>query len=449
MARSGVGSPPGLTVLPSREAEVLQRVLATPAFARSTLLSKFLLYICDRKFSGRNDEITEYQIGVQALGRSASYNPGEDNIVRNYARILRKRLEEYFASEGRDEPVRIVIPVGHYVPAFEPNIAPDTERSRAAVASDPRAEADVTNAEAPQARKSSHRSQRVLAAATFLTVLCIAASVYLQHRSRSSSVCDIFWRQIFSPNRVTYLVPGDSGLAMMQEITGKEIHLNDYIAGDLDEEFQDFNLAAARGVGKYGFDRVSNFTSKADLSIAAGIGRVAQSFNGQLKVCYSRSMNLESFKGSNAILVGGPRANPWVEMFEPESNFRMYFPMHADGIHLDERTFINKHPRAGEQPAYVNVVRDGAQLSYALLSFLPEPEGGHVILLEGQGMAGTQAAGDFLLNANSMRPILKKAQLADGTIGPFEVLLEARTVGSDSVQSRVVIERFGVAKNSQ
>jgi hypothetical protein len=64
-------------------------------------------------------------------------------------------------------------------------------------------------------------------------------------------------------------------------------------------------------------------------------------------------------------------------------------------------------------------------------------------------MAGTQAAGDFLLDPHQMEPILKKARNADGNIGPFEVLIEARTVGTNAAQPRVVAERFGVTKNSR
>src|ERR1700761_531458 len=85
----------------SPEWQLVQRIVASPAFTRSKLLTNFLLYVCDRKLQGREDEITEHQIGVHAVGRPANYHPGEDNIVRNYARILRKRLEEYFEHEGK------------------------------------------------------------------------------------------------------------------------------------------------------------------------------------------------------------------------------------------------------------------------------------------------------------------------------------------------------------
>ncbi|MDR3737286.1 MAG: hypothetical protein P4L10_17370, partial [Acidobacteriaceae bacterium] len=249
-----------------QEAELVQRVVATPSFVRSALLTSFLLYICDRKFQGRDKEITEYQIGVQALGRPDSYNPGEDNIVRNYARILRKRLEEYFAGSGRDEPMRIVIPRGHYVPIFEPNTPTPSEFS---------GEADLLESQhlelalGPARRTAKaailHAMHRFRIPVALLLAACIAIAIYWAVRTRPARINDVFWKEVFDGTRATYLVPGDSGLAMMQEITGKEVHLSDYIAGDLDKEFHDFNLAAARGGTGYGFDRVSYFTSKADL----------------------------------------------------------------------------------------------------------------------------------------------------------------------------------------
>ncbi len=434
------------------EVELVGRVLATPAFARSPFLTRFLVYICDRKFSGRAEEISEYQIGVRALGRPDSYNPSEDNIVRNYARILRKRLDEYFAGEGRKEPLRVVIPIGHYVPIFEPNLA------TSGMVTEEDGNPPVTTSAliaAPDAQGEKRPRWRGLRLAGIGVSGVLAAAIgvlafHLLHPAAPGSLNDLLWAEIFNRNRITYLVPGDSGLAMMQEITGREVHLSDYIAGDLDEKFHDFNLAAARKGMEYGFDRVANFTSKADLSIATRMAERAQTYGGRLTLCYARYMNMENFKDSNVILVGGPRANPWDELFEPESNFRMVFPVRGDGIHFDPRDFVNKSPRAGEQADYVSQIDDNQSRTYALISFLPEPAGsGNALLIEGQGMAGTQAAGDFLTDQHQMEPVLRQALRPNGSIGPFEVLLEARTVGTNEIQSRVVLERFEVAKASE
>src|SRR5580704_18238885 len=102
--------------------QLAQRVVASKSFAKSALLSKFLLYVCDRTLCGRTDEISEHQIGVHVFVRKPGYNPGEDNIVRNYARQLRQRLDHYFEEEGKSEELRISIPLGKYIPVFSPNL---------------------------------------------------------------------------------------------------------------------------------------------------------------------------------------------------------------------------------------------------------------------------------------------------------------------------------------
>jgi hypothetical protein len=261
---------------------------------------------------------------------------------------------------------------------------------------------------------------------------------------------DVFWREMFDKARASYVVPGDSGLAMLQDITATEIHLNDYISGELEKKFPHFNLGSSGSNGRYGADRFSNYTSTADLSISLGLAARAQASGSPLKVRYAREMRMEDFKDSNVILLGGPHANPWVELFEPQSNFRMEFPMHLEGMHIDERRFVNKHPRAGEQAVYSNQAGSASHITYALVSFLPNAGGaGHVLLLEGENMAGTRAAGDFILDVASVDRILRRARLADGSIGHFEVLLEARTVGANAPKARVAVERFGFARNPE
>ena len=68
---------------------------------------------------GRLDTIREQPIGTRVFGRAPDYNLNEDNIVRVEARELRKRLETYFAGEGRNEPLIVEVPKGGYVPVFK------------------------------------------------------------------------------------------------------------------------------------------------------------------------------------------------------------------------------------------------------------------------------------------------------------------------------------------
>src|SRR5260370_13996631 len=104
--------------------ELVQRVAASAGFRRAARAREFLLYVCARALEHHTDEISEQQIGTHVFGRPADYNSGDDNVVRAQARVLRTKLEQYFAGEeGHAEPIVITIPKGTYVPVFEPRPA--------------------------------------------------------------------------------------------------------------------------------------------------------------------------------------------------------------------------------------------------------------------------------------------------------------------------------------
>jgi adenylate cyclase len=96
----------------------LARVLASPEFQRSPLLRNFLLFVVERTLSGRAHEIKGYNVATQALGKNADFDADKDPIVRILAGRLRRALERYSLLQGRQDPVRIDIPKGAYVPTF-------------------------------------------------------------------------------------------------------------------------------------------------------------------------------------------------------------------------------------------------------------------------------------------------------------------------------------------
>jgi hypothetical protein len=96
----------------------LQAVLASGIFGRAPHLHSFLTYICERYFEGAGDELKEYTIGVEALRRLPGFDPKKDSIVRVEAHRLRKRLAEYYSTQGNDHRIQISIPNGQYVPQF-------------------------------------------------------------------------------------------------------------------------------------------------------------------------------------------------------------------------------------------------------------------------------------------------------------------------------------------
>ena len=93
-------------------------LLASGIFNRAPNLVQILTYICGKYFEGLQEEIKEYNIAVEALGRPADFDQKRDSIVRVEAHRLRKRLREYYENEGASHVFQIEIPAGQYAPKF-------------------------------------------------------------------------------------------------------------------------------------------------------------------------------------------------------------------------------------------------------------------------------------------------------------------------------------------
>lgn len=440
-------APPSGRVSESPEWQLVQRIVASSAFTRSRLLTNFLLYVCDRKLQGREDEITEHQIGVHAVGRPANYHPGEDNIVRNYARILRKRLEEYFEHEGKCETLRIVIPRGQYVPIFEavrrieepaPSLLPS-----AAVAPEDLQTVRAVEIE-PAAGQTLHRRKFLISASMAVAAASFGwFGFHENEKTLPERLFHGFWAQIFNPNRDSFIVTGDDGLVLLERMTGEDISLNNYVNGKATSAFREFVSASPFAKEAFGMGPLPHSTSTADLSIAIALDRLAMAVHVTPMVRNARGMQMSEIKRSNCIFIGGPRSNPWVELFDPNSNFQMkYLPVSSN--HAACESIWNKRPKPGEQEVYMNSPAG----TYTAVSFLPSMDGeGWVLLLDGEIIPGTEAAGDFVTNMKTVAPVLNRARRSDGSIGPFELILETQAVGADAREARIVVERYGTFKD--
>jgi hypothetical protein len=111
-----VTSEPPVSEIEKRES--LEAVLHSASFARSAQLRSLLRYICEREMAGRTDDLTEYQIAVDVLGRKKDVDFADDASVRNRAYELRQRLERYYSTEAQQAAIRIEIPRGGYVPIY-------------------------------------------------------------------------------------------------------------------------------------------------------------------------------------------------------------------------------------------------------------------------------------------------------------------------------------------
>ena len=148
----------------------LQRVLDSKTFARSGRLRTFLEYVVDKEQAGLSHQLKGYTIGIDVFSRSETFDPGGDPLVRVQAGKLRKLLDQYYASEGKNAPMRILIPRGTYVPKYEWKAPIEAERPLTVATS----EEAPTQPVAPPASRPRKR-YRLRSCAIALTVANFAA----------------------------------------------------------------------------------------------------------------------------------------------------------------------------------------------------------------------------------------------------------------------------------
>ncbi|TPL92544.1 tetratricopeptide repeat protein [Mesorhizobium sp. B2-3-12] len=136
--------------------ETLERLLASETFGRSERARKLIRYLVEREQAGEADRLKGFSIAMDVFGKDGDFDPSTDAVVRVQAGRLRDLLQQYFANEGIAEPVRIAIPRGGYVPAYELNAIrlPETAKlaGQTGAAAAPSSQPDVAaNVEAPAA----------------------------------------------------------------------------------------------------------------------------------------------------------------------------------------------------------------------------------------------------------------------------------------------------------
>lgn len=110
------------------ERSELESILSSGIFNRAPNLALLLNYVCVKYFEHGAEQIKEYNIAVEALGRPVEFDPRADSIVRVEAHRLRKRLKQYYEADGASHRVQIDIPAGQYAPRFlvqSPAVAAD------------------------------------------------------------------------------------------------------------------------------------------------------------------------------------------------------------------------------------------------------------------------------------------------------------------------------------
>ncbi len=433
---------------------LVERIVASSSFARSERLSSFLKCVCELTQRNRAEEINEQFIGTAVFGRSPDYDPGVDSIVRSHASRLRHRLQQYFEEEGADEELILTIPKGRYVPVFERRVVPRAEVPLwvpPQEAAEPRetfqgevlaqpGEQSGVDLTTLSARAASSRPRRRWMTAVLIGIAMVAAWVggaWIERRhdwlTPETETHRLFWGQLFNGEQKTVVVLADSGVVMLQNLIKRRVSLATYMSGDYLKDLPkgEFTPAWLLNIG------TRRYTSIVDITIQNRLFRLPGLDVDRTQFRYSRDLRLDEIKQGNLVLLGSYESTPWVQLFEPSMNF--YFQNNlADGVF----SILNRHPRPGEQTQYDSLAADPQHTVYGVVAYRPSLSGsGKVLILEGQSMAGTEAAADFAFDDAYLLPFLRSIRRPNGSIPYFELLLRSKSISAEASQLEIMAVR--------
>jgi len=443
--------------------KLAEKVARSPALLRATQLREMLLYIVRQTILNPEEPIHEFDLAYQVLGRRPDFNPLDDNIVRVQMAHLRKKLEQYFSSDGSREDTVITVALGTYRPVFSTRskaapapmlpkggegVVPD---STTAVA-DGLEPIEVPNAvrSSEHAESSSHRrigTWPLIAAVVVILILATSGStLWIQNRRQQQELDAIhrvlspwryqpalsaLWAGFLDSGRDTDVVISDDSFLLIEELAKKQTsfygylgrsYLNSSDSKSLDPEAQGFDeLLASKSLG-----------NTEEFKLAHRI-LVMDPLDTKIHLYSARQYMPALVKQNNVILIGGRVSNPWSELFEGELNFIENTRFEGLGI----TTVSNRTPARGEPQTYLSTDAVG----YCVVAYLPNPgHDGKMLLLEGTSSEATEAAGDFLLSEDqfaSFRNKLHSAQLPY-----FEVLLKTSQVRGTPLTATVEAYRI-------
>lgn len=423
----------------SEKRQLVQRIAESNLFRRAPRLREFFLYVADCTIANCLEGVREQAIAEKVFHRDTGSYDLQDSIVRAEARNLRRRLEQYFETEGRDEAIAVSMPKGGYSLCFErrclrPSPESDSGPVRGSnVSLSPLSALPALSPGDPQLARSL-RLYRVVCAALLagaLAALLLAFHWRAVPAGGANASRTLPFSVLFDNSLDTYIVTSDASVLQILLLSGQRIAVNDYIV----RSYPDVP-GARRPILQDMLNRFNN-TNADEMSTAALIMRRNASLLQRTFLRSGHQVQLADFKGRNIILIGSPISNPWAQLYADRLNFQFDFnPERAI-------TFHNRAPRSGELLEYPAPGDDQHHWSYAHLVFLPGiSEPGSVLLIAGTTLGATTAAGEFLLDQPRLERELKIAGIDPaGAPRYFELLLRATTFTGGATQSEVIARR--------
>lgn len=399
------------------ESAHLEKVLSSSTFRSSESLQKLLSYLADHSLGDSPHPVKEYQIATEVLGRGPQFDPRMDSSVRVNVARLRSKLLEYYATEGKEDPLRIAIPKGSYVIVLRdhapapPATPPDEDPVRAGTL------------DSKTEQQAASKAPRLALAATLVIGLALGALAAFwltpttaSHGSNSDAVLQGFWGDFNRPDQSTIVVfsnarfVGDTQTGL--RYFDPEIHRL--------EDIRDLHTGVGEVIGVY------------------ELSRLFQSLGTAMEVKRAALADWDQLKKANVIFIGGPAENMPVRELLREARFVFDVQPASDG--QPRVVVVNRGAGNGEPQLFDPGAANPVRRDYAVIRLHPGliPDR-RIMILAGISTLGTQAAVEFVCRPDTVQLLLSKlAEHSSDEARGFEAVLKVHINGGVPVDSKLV-----------
>lgn len=399
-------------VAPERIRSQLETLIRDEGFRSSKRSVAFLRYVVEETLNGAAEQIKERTIGVEVFGRSTSYEPNLDHIVRTAASEVRKRLAIYYGDEAHKGELRILIPPGSYIPRFALSTADGAEEEGTAKSNGHLRVAEPSPFAPRLVGAWMQRWAWFLAGAG---VLALAVALLAHLRTNAELA---FWQPILGSHQPILLALGDvpNGPPHGQPNPGEPSPLP-IIA-----------QPSAQGT-----------VPLADAVTMARLYSALQARGNRVLVRPGSSVSFSDLREGPVVLIGAFN-NPWSLRLIGKLRFNFALDEEHQLIYIRDNRNPNARPWSlGTHQPVSNVGGPGTPVlhDYALISRVRSPQTGHfLVVVGGLFVYGTQAAGEFLSDPEALKALSKVTSMDSNK--SLQIVLETTVTDATPSPARVV-----------
>ncbi len=411
--------------------EQAQKIASSGALGRSRSYSRLLEFLVDCASAGRTPK--ELEIAMEVFGKGADFDPSQDSMVRVYAHNLRQKLEHYYATDGRTEPLQIALARGEYRVSLLPGTPVVEPPAVVATPAPPVVEAAPEAAVVAAVPRMRWRSLAAMVGVLALGVLLgvgLAVSRERAPPTAAAIAASPIWKGLLDDDMPILIVVGD------YYIFGER---NEH--GDVDRLVRDFNVGSRNDLDDL-MRRDPKLASKymnLDLTYLptgsayalVDVLRVLYSTEKPVHVVSMSEMSDGDLKSSHIVYLG------YISGLGKLEDFVFASSSLAIGYTYDELRNTETGEMYASEAGMPETNRN--YRDYALISTFPGPGGNQFVIVAGTRDAGMMQAAHALSDPMFMKSIEQaRPDAKSGEPPSFDMLYEVTGYGRMNLDARLV-----------